>query len=590
MNRAATIPNQSTHDMVSFDLVVDGNTLDSSYQVIAISVKKEVNRIPSATIILRDGEAAEGEFALSNSGDFVPGKAIEIKIGRDSNNTTVFMGIIVKHRIKVPESGEGMLIVECKDKCVSMSLGRHNRYFEDSKDSEVMEQLISGYRGLNKDVEATSLEHAELVQHHCTDWDFLLLRAEANGRLVIVDDGKVQVKKPDTSADPILSVAYGTTLFEFEAEMDARTQWRSVEAQAWDYSNQGIFTRSTDSVQVSEPGNLSGNTLAETIDLKKFELRHSGQLVESELQAWTDAAMLKSRLAKICGRARFLGFAAIKPGQLIELQGVGDRFNGKAFVSAVRHDVGNGIWDTHVQFGMPLRWFHRSPEIMDVPAAGLLPGVQGLQIGKVVQLQGDPSGEHRILVRLPIIDNSAPGIWARVASLDAGDERGAFFRPEIDDEVVVGFVNGDPRDSLVLGMLHSSARPAPLEAQDDNHEKGFQTRSKMRVLFNDETKTITINTPAGNSIVLDEDSTSITIKDQNDNKVVMDSTGIGLDSPKDIKINAGGKIEITATGDLSISAAKVAQTAQGSMEVKGATSKFEASGITEVKGSLVKIN
>lgn len=89
MNRTATIQNQSMHDMVSFDLVVDGNTLDSSYQVIAISVKKEVNRIPSATIILRDGEAADGDFALSNSGDFIPGKAIEVKIGRDSDNTTV---------------------------------------------------------------------------------------------------------------------------------------------------------------------------------------------------------------------------------------------------------------------------------------------------------------------------------------------------------------------------------------------------------------------------------------------------------------------------------------------------------------------
>ena len=243
MNRAATIPNQSVHDMVTFDLLVDGNALDSSYQVIAISVMKEVNRIPSATITLRDGEAADGEFALSNSGDFVPGKAIIVKVGLDSDNTTVFAGIIVKHRIRVRESGESVLIVECRDKCVRMSVGRHNRYFENIKDSDVMEQLIGKYKGLEKDVEATNLQHAELVQHHCTDWDFLLLRAEVNSRLVIVDDGKVQVKKPDTGAKPVLSVAYGTTLLEFEAEMDARTQWRSVEAQAWDYSNQDMFIR-----------------------------------------------------------------------------------------------------------------------------------------------------------------------------------------------------------------------------------------------------------------------------------------------------------------------------------------------------------
>lgn len=588
------VPNDSMHDVITFDLLVEGKVVDPGYQVLTVSVKKEVNRIPTATLILRDGDAAEGKFELSDTEDFVPGKAIEFKIGRDSNNTTVFKGLIVKHRIRVRESGGSVLIIECRDQCVRMSIGRHNRYFEDSKDSEVMEELVAGYSGLGKEVEATQLKHAELVQHHCSDWDFLLSRAEVNGRLVMVDDGRVQVKKPDTKVAAALSVTYGTDLLEFEAEMDARTQWPSVEAKAWDYSNQDMFTRSTDAVSVSEPGNLKGSELAAAFftDTEKstFELRHSGQLVEAELQEWTDAAMLKSRLAKICGRAKFLGFAAIKPGQLIELQGVGERFNGKAFVSAVRHDVGDGSWYTHVQFGLPLRWFHHSAEIIDTPAAGLLPAVNGLQIGKVVQLQEDPHGEHRILVRLPIVDNAAPGIWARVSSLDAGNDRGAFFRPEVDDEVIVGFINDDPRECVVLGMLHSSANPAPLAASDENHEKGFQTRSKMRVLFNDDTKTITLDTPAGNSLVLDEDSSSITIQDQNKNKIVMDADGITLESPKDITLKAGGNVEISAAGNLDVKGAAITQAAQGSMRVKGAAAKFEASGITEVKGSLVKIN
>lgn len=587
------IPNDSVHDVVTFDLIVNGSVLDSSYQVMAISVKTEVNRIPTATLILRDGDAADGDFELSNSDDFIPGNKIEVKIGRDSSNTTVFAGLIVKHKIRVREAGSE-LVVECRDTSVRMSLGRHNRYFEDMKDSEAMEELIQGYGGLKSDVETTSLKHAELVQHHCSDWDFLLSRAEVNGKLVTVHAGKLQIKKPDTTSKPALTVTYGSSLLEFEAEMDARTQWRSVEAQAWDYSSQNMFVRSTDSIPIGEPGNLSGNKLAESLfvdkEKKKFELRHSGQLVEAELQEWTDAAMLKSRLAKLCGRAKFFGFADIQPGQLIELQGVGDRFNGKAFVSAVRHDVGDGSWYTQVQFGLPLRWFHRAPEIADVPAAGLLPAVNGLQIGKVVQLQDDPIGEHRILVRLPILDNAARGIWARVASLDAGKDRGAFFRPEVEDEVVVGFINDDPRDCLVLGMLNSSAKPAPITAQDDNHEKGFHTRSGMRVLFNDDTKTITIDTPQGNSFVLDESDTSITIRDQNDNEIKMSASGINMETPKDIKMKAGGNIELSATADLSISAANVSQVAKSSMEVKGAMSKFEASGITEVKGSLVKIN
>ena len=70
----------------------------------------------------------------------------------------------------------------------------------------------------------------------------------------------------------------------------------------------------------------------------------------------------------------------------------------------------------------------------------------------------------------------------------------------------------------------------------------------------------------------------------------MAPAGIAVESPKNITIKAGGKIEIEATTDLIMSAAKIALTAQGLMELKGAMSTFEASGTAVVKGSMVKIN
>lgn len=590
MSNRSMIPNSSVHDVVSYDLVVNGNALNSTYQVLSLSVTKEINRIPTARIVLRDGEASDQNFVISNSDDFVPGNTIQIKIGRDQQNTTVFKGMIIKHHIKVTENGLTELLIECKDEAVKMSIGRHNHYYENSTDSQVMDQIIGRYPGLSANVDATSLTHKELIQHHCTDWDFMLSRAEINGKLIMVDDGVIKIQTPNTAADAALQVSYGSSLLEFEAEMDARTQWKSVEAKSWDYTNQSLFEHRSDSSSVREFGNLSGSEIADAINLEKLELRHSGQVLEAELQQWTDAAMLKSRLAKICGRAKFLGSSAIKPGQLIDLQGVGDRFNGKAFVSAVRHNIGNGAWDTHVQFGLAPQWFHQSEGIVDTSAAGLLPGVHGLQIGKVVQLENDPDGEDRILVRLPIVDNNAQGIWARVASLDAGNNRGAFFRPEIDDEVVVGFLNDDPRDVIVLGMLHSSAKPAPINAQDVNHEKGFVTRSNMRIHFNDDTKVITISTPEGNRIVLSEQDTSIVLTDQNNNKIELKPAGITLDSPADITIKAGGKIDISATAALTMQAAQLSIAAQSAVEVKGATTKLEGTGITEIKGALVKIN
>ncbi len=591
------IPVETSYNVTTFDILIDGKVVDQGYQILSISVSKEINRIPTAKIVLKDGDAAEETFKISEEEEFLPGKSITVKIGRDSENKQLFKGIIVKHAIKVQESGETRLILDCKDEAVKMTIGRHNYYYEESKDSEIIEEIIGRYSGLSHDVEATTIKHLEMVQYHATDWDFLLMRSEANAKLVVVDDGKITIEEPKTDTDAAVAVLFGSTLIDFEAEMDAQNQWASVEAKSWDYGAQNMFEHTTDSVPINELGNVNGQQLSESISPDIFELRHSGQAIAEELQEWTKSVMQKSRLSKIRGRAKFIGFGDIKPGQLIELQGLGARFTGKAYVSGIRQDVYNGSWYTQVQFGVhPDCYAHIHKDVADAPASGLVPPINGMQIGKVVQLEEDPEGEHRVLVRLPIINNSARGVWARIATLDAGKAddgvtgRGSFFRPEIEDEVIVGFINDDPRDAVILGMLHSSAKPAPITAEDVNHEKGFVTRSGMRLLFHDETKTITIDTPAGNSIVIDEDTTSITIKDQNDNRVLLDPAGIEVKSPGDINIKADGNINIKAGKNMTLEATQITAKASAAMEVKGATTKVSADGITEIKGSLVNIN
>lgn len=590
MNNDVVIPNDSTYDVVTFDILSDGEPIDPTFQVMSINVDNEVNRIPKAYIIIRDGDVSEQDFAVSNVDAFVPGKEMEIKVGRDRDTITVFKGLVIKHGIKINEDGVSVLVVECQDTTVKMTVGRKNKYFEDSTDSDVIEEVLGEYEAAGE-VEPTDLQHAEVVQHYATDWDFMLCRAEMNGKLVLVNEGLVDVKAPDTSTEPVVELSFGHTIFEFEAEMDARTQWKTVEAKSWDYASQDLFNAETSSAEFTEPGNVSGEELADVLGLEKFELRHSGQVLTEELQSWADACMLKSRLGKIVGRGKFQGFAEIKPGVMVKLSGVGERFNGNVYITGTRHEVKQGTWYTHAQFGLCEDWFYKKEDVIDAPSAGLLPAIHGLQIGKVVQLESDPDGEDRILVKLPIIDNDADGVWARVASLDAGENRGAFFRPELDDEVIVGFVNDDPRDPVVLGMLNSSAKPAPIVASDDNHEKGFVTRDELKVLFDDDKKIITISTPAGNSIVISEEDTAITLTDQNDNTITMDPDGIALKSPADINVEADGNINIKASGDLSMEGTNVTTKASAQYEAEGGAGvKVSSSAIVEVQGSLIKLN
>ena len=293
---------------------------------------------------------------------------------------------------------------------------------------------------------------------------------------------------------------------------------------------------------------------------------------------------MKHRLAKIRGRVRIDGTSEVKPGQIIQLNGVGERFQGKLFVTGVRQEVEKGDWQTVIQFGINPEWFVETYKVQQPPAASMLPAISGLQIGVVTQLQDDPDGEDRIKVRIPVIHNEEEGIWCRVSSLDAGDNRGLFFRPELTDEVIVGFINNDPRHAIVLGMLNSSAKPAPLPASDDNHEKGYVSRSEMKMIFNDDKKSIQIETPGGNKMLITEEDQKIHIEDQNGNKFTMNQDGIKIESIKDIVMKAQGNIQAEAMSNVSI---------KGSAQAKvegSAGAELSSGGSTAVKGATVMIN
>ncbi len=591
MSNERVIPNNARHEVANFEILVEGNPIPIEWQVVSIAVYDEVNKIATATIVLRDGDAAEETFEISEKPEFVPGKKIAIKIGLDADKKTLFKGFVAKQTIRAKGGGNSYLTIECKHAAVKMTLGRSNKYYENKKDSDAIEDLLGKY-GVKGTVDATTLQHKEIVQFHSTDWDFVLVRAEANGLLVFADGDKLAVKKPDTGSQEVLTLTYGANLMEIESEMDSLSQWKSVKASSWDYAAQATTDSDSSTAIFTEPGNLSGATLAAAFAPNDLELRHTGHVLPGELKAWADATMLKSRMAKIRGRAKITGFHGVVPGSVVNLQGCGARFNGKVYVTGVQNEISAGTWYTNIQFGLSPEWFCNKPDVNALPAAGLAPAIRGLQIGVTVQLESDPDGENRIQVRFPILDSQAKGIWARVCTLDAGNDRGSFFLPEIGDEVIVGFLNDDPRHAVVLGMVHSSAKAAPITAADDNHIKGFQTRSKMKFLFDDDKKIVTLETPAGNKFIVSEDEKSITLKDQNGNSMVMDSSGIVIKSAKDIKIEASQNIDIKAGMNLKAEGSVNAELKAGvQLTAKGsASAEFSSGGATQVKGAILKLN
>jgi Rhs element Vgr protein len=526
---------ETARDVVSCRIFIEGTVLSGEVELLQMTVNKTFNKIAFAKLVFSDGSASEKDFLLSNDTRFKPGNGISVELGYHQETTKVFDGIIIRHGIKIYSSGS-VLMIEAKDKAIKLAGSRKSANYSKKKDSAVIGDLIIA-KQLQKDVSDTSATHEQLVQFESTDWDFILTRAEANGMLVLTDDGKVIVKQPLIRPPAVMTATFGDNILEFEADMDARRQSKSVKGVSWDFTKQTI-EKSRDIPDVPSVG--TGITASQLGDIigSEVTLMHTGYLQHDQVQSWSEAYKLRHKLSRAIGRVRVEGNADVKPGSTITLDGVGDNFNGDVFVSGVLHQF-DGNWYTDIQFGWKEDWFYRKEKVMERPAAGLLPGVNGLQIGIVQETDDTKNGDqYRVKVYVATMDPAPTGIWARVAALDAGKAHGVFFRPQKGDEVILGFLNDDPRDPVILGYLHSkSKQESPLPETQGNLEYGIITKEKQKLIFDETNKRITISVDGGKqSIVLNNASKAIELKDDNGNTIKMESSGITIQSDKNVTI------------------------------------------------------
>jgi Rhs element Vgr protein len=582
--------------LVTFSILIDGKVISDTINVISIELNSEINKIPTAKIQIADGGVAEkDDFLVSNSADFIPGKEITIQAGYNSQNEDVFKGVIVKHSLKI-KKGASFIYIEAKHKAVKLTIGRKNKIFIKKKDSDIITNICQS-AGVNKDVEATDFEHPEAVQHYVSDWDFILNRAEINGLLVIPDLDKLCVKKPNFSSPPVYVVEYGVSMLGFNADIDARTQLKGASGFGWDAGNQELITAKGSQSEQINTGNLEGKKLADVIGLEEYVLQSAGQLPMSVLDKWSSAKLIKAELAKVRGTVQFTGGSKVHPGDIIELKGLSERFNGNAYVGGVNHKIAKGDWTTEVIIGLSEKWYtEETPQIEAPSASGINPPFKGLTTAIVTKLESDEEGNFRVKVKIPTLSPTEE-LWARLSTFYASKEFGVFFYPEIGDEVIVAFLNEDPQHPIILGSMYSKTKATPLPPKDDNNEKAIISRSLIKIHFEDEKKILTIETPAKNTIILDDDAKKITIQDCNNNLIEMSDSGIKIESPKDITLKAQNikaegqqNIELKATSDLKGEGMNVKIKASVQFGAEGAMAELKGSGQTTIKGGMVMIN
>lgn len=585
-------------DRVSFNILVDGSEIPGVFIVQSLEIVQEANRVAHAKVVLKDGNASEETFTISESGKLEPGAELKLNLGYHQDNETVFEGIIISQGIRVKKNGESELVVKALHAAAKMTVSRKSAYFLDMKDSDIISQILGNY-GVAGTVDATNVQHKEIIQYNTTDWDFVLSRAEANGLIIVPNGKKVDVVKPLVSGSAELEVIYGTSIRSVDLELDARTQIPTVKTHAWNMSDLKMENAQSSDPTVNNHGDITGKKLAEVLGESDFLLHSTGPLETDDLTEWANARLLKSRLAKIRGTISFQGSSKAKTNTLLKVTGLGDHFNGDAYMSRIEHRIEDGEWFTHAGIGLSPHWFSETqPDIMLPPGSGLLPGIQGLYNGIVKQIHEDPDGEHRIQVDIPVVEPTGDGVWARMSHFSASNSFGSFFLPEVGDEVILGFINQDPRYPVILGMMYSKAHPAPFEADDINTHKGIVTTQKMKLVFDDDKVNFWIETPGGNKFTISDENKTITLEDSTGNKIEMSESGILIDTPKEMTLKATGAINIESSDAITIKASmdakmegmNVTTKAQATMKAEGAMAELKGSAQTTVKGGIVMIN
>ena len=285
----------------------------------------------------------------------------------------------------------------------------------------------------------------------------------------------------------------------------------------------------------------------------------------------TEARAARNTLASLKGKVKTFGNLVAQCGNYIEFENVNPNIDGKALlIKSEYHSIENGSWNTEYGFGLESNHSFAQSISSTTPKNGSVTGqsnsMHGLQIGIVTDIQ-DPRNEFRVRVRIPSIADSGEGIWARLSSFQAGDDRGAFFIPELGDEVILGCINNNPDSPVILGKLYSSSNPAPFPVEEANNVQGIVSRNYSKIIINDEDNSIEMSTASGNKLLISEAKKGFELEDQNGNKIIMNNDGITLESVKDINLSA-----------------------QGNINVEGLKTTLKADTIMEVSGQLIKLN
>ncbi|WP_062054084.1 phage baseplate assembly protein V [Aquimarina longa] len=602
------------------EIFIDGKTeisQDNSWSLMNLTVDRAVEVIPKAYLEFVNEEIFNED--MYDNDLLHLGSTIEVKAGYD-NTTSIFKGVITHLRSKNKQN-TFFLEVECRDIAYRMSLGKKLRFYHNDlssneetvptmTDDQLFQRLGKIYEipikieALNND-EYQDVVHENLPQYSTTDWDFLVIRAQATGRLVSCENGTIRlvVPQPD-EANEVETLSFGgkrPNVIEFNTEMDGRLHANKIAITSWDIDEQKAQIEQDKTIVWERQKNNTVTEIADKTGVTTSNYYHAGDLLKSESKTFGYATMQRNTLSKIRGTFTIFGTNSISPGDWVKIEGLGKNWNGLFFVGGVRHFI-KEEWFTTVQIGIdPESHLERYP-IQGQSTMDLMPPICGLVYGKVVGYAKSTGGYEMIEVAIfspdkESSDDTFNTLFARISTIFAGATGSTVFRPDINDEVVLGFIGNDPRFPVVLGSLHNTKTLPewPLEKgandQEEQFKKGLHIKKKEKkeeswnLLFDDREEKMEISSTNKFMIQLDDKNDKLTISStKQNNMIIMDNNGITLKSDKGIRLEKSNGTTINLDKDFVLNADK------GNVIIKGKEIAHKAKTSAKTDATTIKFN
>ena len=481
--------------------------------------------------------------------------------------------------------------------------GRNTQTYKNVTDSDIVKQVAGNASLPIGQVDSTSVTYDHVSQANQSDWDFLKSRAREIGYEMGMDDGKFYFRQPvqasnapqngdyQSHTDP-LQLVFGDDLIEFRPRVTSAEQVSTVKVRGWDPDQKQAVVGSASAGTVAATLQDDPNSLAGIFGGPTFTV------VDQPLPQQPMADGVASSTAEIIGGAfaeadgTALGNPKLKAGSTVSIGVVGDSFEGQYTLSGARHVFGENGYRTH--FVISGRQDRSLLGLASLGASNGHASAGGAPINGVVIAQvtdnNDPNDQARVKLKFPWLDDNYESDWARITQLGAGgNQSGAVWIPEKDDEVLVAFEFGDIRRPFVVGSLYNGQDTPNLgSGLFDNGKvkrRGFISRAGHKFIFFDDDdgnkKGIAFISSDGNlKISLNETNSEIHISSQG--KVHVESqqdmifesqanlnlkagqglkveagTNLDMKGGSGAKLDGGPQLEVTASGQLKVSGAMV---------------------------------